>query len=125
VITLAPHPFDDSGRFVAIVCAGISGPGTAHGLKALLTEQKLFAGHPFGGVIKVNLPARENDWPGKFENAAWMWQTQPYTPETIMGRLQKALATRHPQDRRPAFQEWTTAELEAARTFVRQLVTAP
>lgn len=125
VITLAPHPFDDSGRYVAIVCAGISGPGTAHGLKALLTEQKLFAGHPFGGVIKVNLPARENDWPGRFENAGWMWQTQPYTADEIMGRLQQALATEDPQDRRPAFQDWTTAELEAAIAFVAQLVTAP
>jgi len=121
VITLAPHPFDDSGDYVAIVCAGISGPGTAHGLKALLTEQELFAAHPFGGVVKVNLPARENDWPGRFENAGWVWQTQPYTPEKILGKLRAALAAPKVGDREPAFQDWTAAELEDSIAFVQRL----
>ena len=123
VISLAPHPFDPTGRFVAIVCAGISGPGTAYGLKALFTNQDLFDEHPFGGVIKVSLPAREH-WPGKFEKADWRWQTEPYRPETIERNLRQALATA-PKDRRPAFEDWSEEELDAAIAFVGQLTTPP
>jgi hypothetical protein len=120
VISLAPHPFDTTGRYVAIVCAGISGPGTAHGLKALFTNQDLFENHPFGGVIKVNLPARE-DWPSKFEKADWCWQTRPYQPEQIGTNLAAALAITKPTERKPAFQGWSDDELRSAIGFVDQM----
>lgn len=123
-ISLAPHPFDDTGRFVSIVCAGISGPGTAHGLKGLFTRQDLFADHPFGGVIKVDLPARE-DWPGKFEKADWRWQTDGYKPDDLEKNLIEALAAPGPSTRRHAFRSWDEAELRDALAFVRLLRDGP
>ena len=53
-----------------------------------------------------------------------MWQTQPYTPGKIMNQLQVALETADPAARRPAFQDWTPAELRAAIAFVGQLTAA-
>ncbi len=123
VLSLAPHPFDDSGDYFAIVVAGISGPGTAHGLKALLTEQRLFAEHPFGGVIKVHLPAREEGWPGRFEKADWIWQTAPYTPAKVLANLRQARATPDGPARRPAFQGWDQQALDDAIAFVERLTT--
>jgi transcriptional regulator with XRE-family HTH domain len=120
VISFAPHPFDDSGRYLSIICAGISGPGTAHALKALFTEPDMFERHPFGGVIKVALPGRE-DWPGKFEKADWRWQTDPYAPEDIEHNLKEALAADDPADRAEAFQGWEDDELRAALRFLDQL----
>jgi transcriptional regulator with XRE-family HTH domain len=123
VLSLAPHPFDDSGEFFAIVVAGISGPGTAHGLKALLTEQPLFVEHPFGGVIKVHLPAREEGWPGRFEKADWIWQTGDYTPAKVLANLRQARATPDGPARRPAFQGWDDKAIESTVAFVERLTT--
>ena len=125
VLSLAAHPFDDSGDYFAIVVAGISGPGTAHGLKALLTEQDLFADHPFGGVIKVHLPAREEGWPGRFEKADWIWQTAPYTPAKVLANLRQAQATPDGPARRPAFQGWDQQALDDAIAFVESLTGGP
>jgi transcriptional regulator with XRE-family HTH domain len=121
VVTLAPHPFDTTGRFVSILCAGIAGPGTALGLRALLAEHDRFAANPFGGVIKVVLPSGQETWPGRYEDAIWKWQTQPYQPADILGSLNGALGADRAR-RSPAFRRWTDDELKQAIFFVEQLI---
>lgn len=122
VVSLAPHPFDDTGQFVSIIVAGISGPATAHGLRALLTSQPSFARHPFGGVIRVNLPTREEGWPGRFENADWLWETKEYDDEhKLLANLRAARAVADPLRRQEAFQDCTDEDLDAAIAFVQQL----
>jgi DNA-binding XRE family transcriptional regulator len=123
VISLAPNPFDDSGRYLSIIVAGISGPGTAHALKTLFTRPDEFEMHPFGGVLRVEMPARD-DWPGRFEKAVPRWDSKGYKPKDVLDNLAAALRTR-PEDRRPAFQSWSEAELEAALTFVGRLLQRP
>ena len=124
VVSLAPHPFDTSGRYVSILCAGIAGPGTALGLRALLSERNLFAARPFGGVIGVVLPPGQEAWPGRYEDAWWQWRTLPYEPAEVLVSLREAAAA--PDSRRRAvFRGWSEADLAETIRFVEQLTTAP
>jgi transcriptional regulator with XRE-family HTH domain len=123
VVSLAPHPFDTTGRFVSILCAGIAGPGTALGLRALVSEQKEFAERPFGGVIDVQLPPGQKAWPGRFEEAYWHWRTLPYRPPDVLANLEQAAGTADSRRRTP-FRGWLDAELEASVAFVEQLMGA-
>ncbi|MGH9222635.1 MAG: helix-turn-helix domain-containing protein [Acidimicrobiales bacterium] len=121
VVSLAPHPFDTTGRFVSILCAGIAGPGTALGLRALLTEQGEFAERPFGGVIDVQLPPGQKTWPGRYEDAYWHWRTLPYKPPDVLANLAQAAATADSRRRTP-FRGWLDAELASSVAFVEQLM---
>lgn len=89
VVSLGPNPFDKTGQFVSILCAGISGPGTAHAVRMLVTEQERFAAHPYGGVIEVRMPAGES-WPARFEKAVCYWETHDYTPERLLANVRHA-----------------------------------
>jgi len=121
VVSLAPHPFDRTGRFVSILCAGIAGPGTALGLKALLSDREALAKRPFGGVIGVVLPPGQKAWPGRYEDAFWQWRTLPYSPADVLANLRSAKTT--PGSRRRAvFRSWPPADVAATTAFVEQLM---
>lgn len=120
LISLARNPFAESDDFVAIMVAGIHGPGTAHALR-MLSKPRNFARHPFGGIIEVTLNPRL-DWPSRFEKACWQWQTQKegYTADELIANLENALA--HPDDNHSAaFVNYTDAEKRGCIEFISHI----
>ncbi len=92
MISIARNPYSDDNKFVAILAAGIHGPGTAHAVRCLAQKNIHFDKHPFGGVIEVRLDPFK-DWPTRFETASCDWQTEDYTPEDLSEKLSVALAS--------------------------------
>lgn len=87
VISLAPNPFNPD--YVCIMVGGIHGPGTAHAVKALSSGDN-FRDHPFGGIMEIELDPFK-DWPTRFQEAHWKWQTEDYTLTKLLTNLQEAL----------------------------------
>jgi transcriptional regulator with XRE-family HTH domain len=87
LVSLAPNPFSRTGDFVAVLVAGIHGPGTTHALRALTTEPSFFEHHPLGGVLEITME-RFVDWSTRFQNAFYSWQTQRYDLSTLRQRLE-------------------------------------
>lgn len=77
VLTLARHPFSDDPHRVAILAAGIHGPGTAQAVR-LLANPANFAGLPAGGLLQVNTD-QDRPWHDLLWEAPWRWLTDPYT----------------------------------------------
>jgi hypothetical protein len=114
-ISLAPNPFSDpaDGSYVSVLVSGIHGPATAHALRALAEGD--FTKHPYGGVIEVTLD-QFKDWPTRFQEAVWEWQTKDYTPQSLLRNLETALD--EPVD---AFENLYPHDIEALIDFVRSL----
>lgn len=68
VVALARNPWSKDGRYPAVVCGGIHGPGTAAALRELLTRPERFENHPLGAVLEVKLRL-DLDWPTRFDRA--------------------------------------------------------
>lgn len=95
IISLARNPFaNPDSDYVAILAAGIHGPGTVQAVKALAEKDKTraFGGHPLGGVLEVQLNEYEQ-WSDRLENATWRWQTGVYA----IGKLIENLAAGLPE----------------------------
>lgn len=97
VISMAPNPWearmdaqDPKQRYVAILVAGIHGPGTAHALK-ILTDKEQLDSHPFGGILEVQLDLLAKNWPDRFEEATVQWQTPPYAESELVSNLKQQL----------------------------------
>jgi transcriptional regulator with XRE-family HTH domain len=75
VVTLCKNPWSPTG--VAILAAGISGPGTAAALKLLATKGA-FDQHPLGGVFSVNV-ATEAHWEDRYDMLKPVMDTHPYS----------------------------------------------
>lgn len=92
VISVARNPFADSDDYLAIIAAGIHGPGTAHAVRVLAQEDNNISlqDHPLGGVLEIELDAFK-DWPTRFEKATCRWQTRRYTTAQIQANLEDAL----------------------------------
>lgn len=120
LISLAPNLFDPARQHVAIIVAGIHGPGTTHALRILSTEQEAFKDYPFGGVLEFVLP-RYSDWSTRFQRVTWEWQTQPYTPDALLERFAEA----HTSDgygRAESLKRYSGAEIAACSGFISGLL---
>jgi hypothetical protein len=100
--------------------APIHGPGTAHAVRALAEDD--FMDHPFGGIIEVELNPF-NDWPGRFQQATWRWQTKGYDTDKLLSNLNSTLAAKEGRSRE--FENLTDDEIQDCIAFVRQVSTIP
>jgi len=93
VVSIGTNPFAASGAlYFAILAAGVHLPGTAHAVK-FLAEPEQFVGHPFGGVLEVQVPSDDcaSDavpWHRKIEQSRADWHQArdlkpTYTPEDL------------------------------------------
>jgi transcriptional regulator with XRE-family HTH domain len=120
VVSLAANPYCPSGRYRAIICGGIHGPGTAGAMRALADPRKHFKEHPLGAVLEIRI-RRDLDWPTRFERTAISLQTEPYDPHAILERFQSTLA--RPVDERSAFfQDWDDEQLANTTEFLRSVL---
>lgn len=118
LISLAPNPFARSPDFMSIMVAGIHGPGTAHALKALAEDD--FHEHPFGGIIEVELDTVA-DWPSRFQQASWRWQTKGYSAGELLAQLNSILA--QPDDTMPReYERLTDTEINDCIRFVEYIL---
>ena len=115
VISLAPNPFAEDPKFVAIMVAGINGPGTAQALR-MLGRPAAFRDHPYGGVIEVTLQSM-SDWPTRFEQASAVWETKPYSREQLKGNLVEIAEARN-RDGMAEFENFSVADLKSCIDFV-------
>jgi hypothetical protein len=74
VVSLCRHPW--STKHVAVMVAGVHGPGTAAAVK-LFADQRAFVDRPLGGIFKTFVP---NDllWDDRFPRLRWEWDTHSY-----------------------------------------------
>jgi hypothetical protein len=117
LISLAPNPFATSPDYICIMVAGIHGPGTAHAVKALAEDD--FRDHPFGGIIEVSLDPF-TDWPTRFQQASWSWQTKPYDSEKLLANLKGALMESS-ETRDRVFEHLSDAEIEKCIRFIEHI----
>jgi hypothetical protein len=121
LVTMARNPWSDDGRYRAVICGGIHGPGTAWALRELLTHPDRFASRPLGAVLEIRLRL-DLDWPTRFESATGFFQTKEYTAESVLAHLETA--SRLNRDARtPVFRLMTKESLESRANFVREILT--
>jgi hypothetical protein len=86
-ITLARNPYADpeSANFLSILVAGVSLPGTMHGIAWLGNARHNFAERPFGGIFFVELT--DLNWVRRVTNGMPDWSTESYD----IGKLRKGL----------------------------------
>lgn len=120
VVTLARNPYCKTGRYRAVICGGIHGPGTARALKELLSQPERFRHHPLGAVLEVNL-RRDLDWPTRFEKASVSFQTREYVAEDVLENLDAACRVDQTA-RSPAFRLLAYEALESRAAFVREVI---
>lgn len=75
LVSLCRHPWSDD--HVAIMVAGLHGPGTAAAVK-LLSEEGTFARRPLGGVFRVNVPV-DAAWEERYRHLSIEWDTHEYS----------------------------------------------
>jgi hypothetical protein len=117
VVSLAANPYCTTGRYRAIICGGIHGPGTAGAMRALANPGKYFENHPLGAVLEIRI-RRDLDWPTRFERTAISLQTEPYEADVVLRRFEMALA-RGAQERSTFFQNWDDDDLTNTTEFLR------
>ncbi len=115
VISLARNPFASGTEYVAILAAGLHGPGTAHAVRKL-SDHRFFEGHPLGGVIEVELDP-QLEWPRRFEDSIVRWQTRPYDLDRIKQNL-RVLAEGETKLRKDPFKNITDSQLRECLSFV-------
>jgi transcriptional regulator with XRE-family HTH domain len=124
VVSLAPNPWAaPQSTHVAIIAAGIHGPGTAVALKQLATPHE-FAERPYGGVLEVDLGGRGAAWPDRMREARARWQTLAYTPKQLLDNLTNGLEQLEQKKGEPPggwLARYDEDELEQAIRFVKQL----
>lgn len=120
VVTLARNPWSRDGRYRAVVCGGIHGPGTAAALRELLTRPERFENHPLGAVLEVKLRL-DLDWPTRFDRATVSFQTQEYRTQDVLAHLEAAIAAK-PEKRAPVFRQMPEASLRSRAEFVRSVL---
>ncbi len=121
IISLGRNPFSTTDDYICIFVAGIHGPGTAHAIRALGEDD--FVDHPFGGIIEVHLNLFK-DWPTRFEQARWNWQTSKYTPQALLYNLENVLQ-RPIENWTEPFTNLSTTEVEGCLKFVQSMLTTP
>jgi transcriptional regulator with XRE-family HTH domain len=124
LVSMAPQPFaSETGgetRFVAIMAAGIHGPGTMRALQ-LLAEPQMFARHPFGCVLELKgIDPERHDWASRIAMADLEFETHPYSPSSLIENLTGA----SPLDNRRslALESLTQQESEKCLEFAQSLV---
>jgi len=121
VVSLAPNPWaSPQSGYVAIIAAGIHGPGTAVALKQLSTPHE-FAERPYGGVIEIDLGGRAAAWPDRMREARAHWQTRAYTPEQLLGNLTNGRQQRMEPGARGWLARYDDEEFKQAIEFVKLL----
>ena len=85
VVTLCRNPW--SPDHVAILAAGIGGPGTAAALK-LLARPGAFAERPLGGVFEVAI-SQEAAWEDRYDLLDIEWDSHPYELEQFRNDLRR------------------------------------
>jgi hypothetical protein len=120
VVSLARNPYSKSGRYRAVICAGIHGPGTAAALRELLTNPETFVARPLGAVLEVKLRT-DLAWPDRFERARVTPQTREYSPHTVMQNIERALRDDE-RDRKNVYKWWDKTALEEVAKFIRTIL---
>jgi hypothetical protein len=118
MISLAANPFSDDDKYLCILVAGIHGPGTAQGLRALSDPVRMFSEHPFGGVFEVTLNPF-HAWPKRLEGASFRWQTEPYNAEGILANI-GLLRAGMPKERLKAEFRLSDEDLDWSEDFVKK-----
>lgn len=97
-VTLARNPFSDprSVRFLTVVAAGVSLPGTMHSLAMLLDARSRFADRPFGGIFAVELTKME--WVLRLTDAIPDWSTEEYDVAKLRRGLDHLKAVQSARD---------------------------
>ena len=120
MISVARNPFAESTKYVAIMVAGIHGPGTAHALRALSVHD--FRDHPLGGVIEVRIDTKKKPWGDRIHSAWWEWQTQPYDVDKLLRNLERARQERQViQGEQEGFANLSEEEIDDCLALVRDL----
>lgn len=120
LVTLARNPWCRDGRYRAVICGGIHGPGTAWAVRELLSHPERFEKRPLGAVLEVKLRL-DLDWPTRFEKATGSFQTREYTAASVLENLRSAIDL--PRDARsPVFRLMTKEALESRAAFVREIL---
>ncbi|MGH3799620.1 MAG: helix-turn-helix domain-containing protein [Pseudonocardiaceae bacterium] len=120
LVTLARNPWSVDGRYRAVICGGIHGPGTASALRELLTRPERFENYPLGAVLEVKLRL-DLDWPTRFEKASTSFQTREYAAASVLEHLEAATkATR--DGRNSVFRLMSEESLRARAAFVREVL---
>ena len=116
LVSLALNPYDSTDRFLSVLVAGRSGPGTAHALRTLAVPQQ-FKDHPLGGVIEVLLDEGEN-WSDKLQFADTRWQTAPYKASRVVTNV---LAAKSSDRSHTAFRHLPETQVDVYETIVHML----
>jgi DNA-binding XRE family transcriptional regulator len=101
VVSLGTNPYARHGeRYFCVLAAGVHHPGTAHAVKMLADPAK-FVGHPFGGIIEVEVPDRKHNpqdilWHDRVDKSRAYWHTVgaedlEYTPDRLRQELEELL----------------------------------
>jgi hypothetical protein len=120
LVTLARNPWSADGRYRAIICGGIHGPGTASALRELLTRPERFETYPLGAVLEVKLRL-DLDWPTRFEKATVSFQTREYAAANVLEHLEAATKTAR-EERNLVFRLMSEESLRARAAFVRKVL---
>jgi transcriptional regulator with XRE-family HTH domain len=87
IVALSPNPWSEN--HVAVICAGVHGPGTA-GAVQMLGDPAAFADRPWGSVIKVTVP-QQAPWAVRFKLLNPEFKTNAYAPQEFRDSLEKML----------------------------------
>ena len=120
LVTLARNPWCADGRYRAVICGGIHGPGTAWALRELLTHPERFASHPLGAVLEIKLRL-DLDWPTRFDKATGSFQTKEYTTTSVLTHLETA-CDQDREARKPVYRLMPDDSLERRAAFVREIL---
>lgn len=120
LVTLARNPWSVDGRYRAVVCGGIHGPGTASALRELLTRPERFENYPLGAVLEVKLRL-DLDWPTRFEQATVSFQTREYAASNVLEHLEAASRSAH-GERNSVFRLMNDESLRARTAFVSEVL---
>ncbi len=121
LVTLARNPWSVDGRYRAVVCGGIHGPGTASALRELLSRPERFENYPLGAVLEIKLRL-DLDWPTRFDKATVSFQTREYAASSVLEHLEAAAKLPH-DTRNSVFRLMSDESLRARAAFVREVST--
>lgn len=117
---LARNPFAADGRRVAILAAGIHGPGTAAAVRMLARPEQL-ADHPAGGLLRVQVDPRVG-WHDRIWLAPFKFESAKYDYAGAGNALRQA-AESEPERRPRALRELQQDEIADHLLFLEQLAT--
>jgi hypothetical protein len=113
VVTLCRHPWSE--KHVAIMAAGLHGPGTAAAVK-LLSQENAFLNRPLGGVFRVHVPT-DAPWEERYKHLNPEWDSHPYSLESYASSVQQ-FADKYQKELEGQFKFWNPSSVQALLKLV-------